>query len=51
MDKLKRRFCLRINQKNEELASENWRGLDDRDDYGGGEEFPWKCKQWNKEAR
>ena len=40
----------KINQKNEESTSETWRGLDDRDDYEGGEELPWKCKQWNKEA-
>ena len=25
---------VKINYKNEESASETWRGLDDRDDYG-----------------
>ena len=40
----------KINKKNEEPASENWRGLDDRDDCGGGDALSWKCKQWNKEA-
>ena len=40
----------KINKKNEELASETWRGLDDRDNCGGAEELPWKFKRWNKDA-